>query len=99
MGEVLKHPEKTKMTEENKGNTPVHVVRAGTISASVWENENESNGKKFKSYSVTTQKSYKDKNDKWKESNSLMAAEVPKMTAVLQQAYEWIISQKREEKE
>ena len=81
------------MTEE-KGNTPVYKVRAGSISVDVWENENEKNGQKFKSYTLTTTKNYKAKDGEWKESKSLQTAEVPKLMALLSQAYSWMISQK-----
>lgn len=92
MGEVSKHPEKTKMTT-----TPVHKVRAGNIQVDVWENEAEKNGQKFKAYSSKVTKSYKDKDGNWKTTDSLQTAEMPKVIELLREAYVWIISKSKDE--
>jgi len=82
------------MTDEKQ--TPVFKVNAGAMQVSVWKNEAEKNGQKFTAYNTTLVKSYKDKDDEWKESKSLSSAEIPKAIALLDQAYKWIISQKKE---
>ena len=86
------------MTE--KQNKPVFEVRAGSIKAAVWENENEGkDGKKYKNYSVTPARGYKDKDGEWKEAKGYNTSDVPKLISCMQRAYEWIISQKHNAEE
>ena len=77
--------------EETK-KKPVKHFRAGAIVASVWKNEFETKqGGKGYSYNVTTKRSYKDKQEKWQETDSIGVNDLPRSCYVQQQAYEWII--------
>jgi len=90
--------DETKMTDE-KNTPPVYEVRAGAIKAAVWANEAEKDGKKWTNYNVTIQRGYKDKNGKWQNTSSFNTSDVPKATSCMQRAYEWIISQKKEQEQ
>ena len=96
--EALK-PQESKMTEENKGNSPAYEVRAGAVKATVWANEAEKDGKKWTNYSVSIQRGYKDKKGEWQNTSSFNTSDVPKATSCMQRAYEWIISQKSKKEE
>lgn len=74
---------------------PTKKFRAGAVTATIWENQTE----KGKYYSVETQRSYKDKDNKWQNTNSLRLNDLPKATLALNKAYEWILTEAKEEKE
>lgn len=83
------------------GNKPVKVFRAGAIKASVFENSTIVRGERSKIYNVMVSKTYKDKDDNWKSTNSFSVySELPKVILLLQKAYEFvIISTSKEEVE
>lgn len=78
---------KTKMKKTSKKeNSPIYKLRAGSIQASVWENETK-DGNVFNT--VTLQRSYKDKNDEWQaQSVSMGINELLNCAAVLQRVHE-----------
>ena len=64
---------------ENK--KPKKTYKAGTLSLSLWENENNT------SYSF--QKAYKEDNsEEWKYTSSLSLSDLPKLKLLLEKAYE-----------
>ncbi|MBD3361320.1 hypothetical protein GF358_00855 [Candidatus Woesearchaeota archaeon] len=65
--------------------TPVQKFRAGTVTASIWENTSK-DGNHFKS--VSFEKGYKDNNGDWKQTNNLSVGDLPKAIVVLSKAYE-----------
>ena len=70
----------------------VRKFRAGQITATVWSNEKEFEGKKTVIESIQFSKSYSDDDGKtWKETNSLSKTDVPKAIAVLQLAYNSVV--------
>lgn len=66
---------------------PVKKFRAGAVQVAVWENQGKE-GSSF--YTVSLDRSYKDKNDEWKKSNSLKTSDLPKAVLALQKAYEYL---------
>ena len=66
-----------------ENNKPVKSYKAGAISFNVWENE--VGNEKFKSF--TFQRSYKDKDDKWQHTQSLKVNDLPKLMALVEEAY------------
>ena len=66
---------------------PVKKFSAGAIQVAVWENEGKE-GTQF--YSVSMDRRYKDKNDEWKSTSSLKAADLPKAVLALNKAYEYL---------
>ena len=76
------------MTE---GNKPYKKIRAGQVSATIWKNESEKDGKKFDVFSIQFTKSYSvEENEQtvWKDTNSLQANDLAKAILVLQKAQE-----------
>jgi len=69
----------------NMGKKPEKKFRAGTVTATVWENES----KEGKIYStVSFEKGYKDAEGAWKSTNKLSTSDLPKAMVVLGKAYE-----------
>jgi len=80
---------------EQQTNKPVQTFESGLIKVSVWENKNTSkDGKDYSSFSVTVQRGYKDKEDNWKNTQSLNNADIPKAVLVLNKAFEYINTKK-----
>ena len=67
---------------------PEVKYRSGAICATIWSNETVRDGKRVEYKSVTFERSYKDKNDKWQSTSSLRTADIPKAILVLTKAYE-----------
>ena len=70
------------------GNQPVAKFRHGTVTAAIFENEINKDGKNFAVKKVVLQKSYLDRNDKWQSTSSLDVNDVPKAVLVLSKAYD-----------
>jgi len=74
------------MTEQ-KGNKPIMKLRNGQISATVWENKKDVDGKERTFQSVVIEKSYTvGEGDKleWKTTNNLSKTDIPKAIVLLQ---------------
>ena len=76
------------MTEKNDSNKPVKSFRLRGITASVFENSSE-DGKSF--YKVTLQRSYK-QDDEWKSTNSFGRDDLPLVSLLTKQAWEFILN-------
>lgn len=70
-------------------NQPVHRIRHGAISASIWQQDTDS-GPMF---NVTFQRSYKD-GETWKTSASFGRQNLLVLSLIAARAYEWISNQK-----
>ena len=75
------------VNEQVSGNMPEKKFRAGAVAATVWLNKGE-NGE-YRTISI--ERNYKDKSDKWQSTNSLRINDLPKATVVLQKAYEFLV--------
>jgi hypothetical protein len=82
----------TKQTQKNevKANTPEKKFRAGTITATVWKNQADKNGKTFEYRTVSFERSYTDEKGEWNTTNSLRLNDLPKASLVLNKAYEYL---------
>ena len=69
------------------GNLPEKKFRAGAISATVWLNKAENGDYR----TISIERNYKDKSDKWQSSNTLRVNDLPKANVVLQKAYEFLV--------
>jgi hypothetical protein len=70
--------------------TPLKSIKAGSITATIWENETKIDNKNIVTQTVVIQKNYKDKNDKWQSTNNFTVTDLPKVALVSQKAYEFI---------
>lgn len=86
----------TKETAKNE-NAPVKKFRAGAIEVNVWKNEiKNEKGDSYDKFSVSMQRSYKDKNDEWQKTGNMNTNDLPKLIVLLQQAFEELIVVKGE---
>ena len=72
--------------------SPAHKLRDGCLQICIWRNTN-TEGKTF--YSLTPQRSYRQGDDTWRETDSLNADDALPMAELLREAYAWIRMQKR----
>lgn len=76
----------------NEKNTkPEKQFRSGAITASIWKNTAEVNGKETEFKTIAVNRSYKDKDDKWQNTNSFRISDLPKVQLVCQKAYEYLM--------
>ncbi len=71
-------------------NLPDKKFKAGPVTATVWKGISPK-GSVY--YNVQIGRSYKDKDNNWKNTGSLRENDVPKAMVLLQKAYEYVISQ------
>jgi hypothetical protein len=69
--------------------SPAHKIRIGNLSAIIWRNSGE-NGPW---YSVQPQRSYKNSDDEWRNTEALGADDLLTMAKLLDQAHTWIVQQ------
>jgi len=78
-------------TSDKSGNQPIHHIRHGAVTASIWRQETA----KGPMFNVTFQRSYRDKDsDTWKTSTSFGRQNLLVLSLVAARAYEWINGQK-----
>ena len=70
---------------------PAIRFRDGCLQVVVWRNT----GERGTYYTATPQRSYRQGDDAWKETDSLGQDDLLAMAAVLREAYAWIKTQKR----
>ena len=74
------------------GQAPVAKFKAGQVSAALWENSIQTQGRTVKILKATVQRRYKDKDSgEWKSSTSFSRNEIPLAIHCLQKAFERII--------
>jgi len=70
---------------------PVKKFRVGTISASIWQNEElQPDGTTLVKHSVQIQKRYRDQDGNWHDSNSYFPNDLPKLQLAVEKAYEFL---------
>jgi hypothetical protein len=71
-------------------NMPEKKFRSGAIAATIWANSAVRDNKPVTYRTISLQRSYKDKNDAWQNTDSLRTSDVPRAILVLQKAYEYV---------
>ena len=71
-------------------NMPEKKFRSGAIAATIWANSTVKEGKAVTYRTISLQRSYKDKDDKWQNTDSLRSSDLPRAILVLQKAYEYV---------
>jgi len=72
-------------------NLPEKKFRAGAISATIWSNKTEKDGKESEYKTISFDRSYKLKDsNEWKNTKSMRASDIPKAILVLGKAYEYL---------
>jgi len=77
--------------EQKVKNLPTHKFRAGGITATVWQNSTKKDGKDIEYRTITLERSYKDKDDKWQTTNSMRINDLPKVAMVCNEAFKVLV--------
>ncbi|MCK5107529.1 MAG: hypothetical protein KAQ83_02275 [Nanoarchaeota archaeon] len=73
-------------------NQPEKRFSTGAITATIWKNKGHlKTGEVNEYHTISIQRGYKDKEGKWKSTNSLRINDLPKAALVLNKAYEYLI--------
>ena len=99
---MIKKTSKTTVEEkkEEVKNKPVAKFRSGTITATIWGNENTNkDGQKFESYSFNIERGYKNKESEWNNTTSLRKQDVANIIALLSKVTEYLYIDEDEETE
>lgn len=78
--------ENTNTTQTTSNNKPVHTTRFGCAKAAIWQNESGH-------YSISLERIYKDKNEKWQSTQSFGRDDLPKLIKALEAAYDFLFSE------
>jgi hypothetical protein len=78
------------MKKQTKVNSPVHKIRHGAVSASIWRTETD----KGPMFNVTFQRAYME-SDTWKNSGSFGRKDLLVVGLMAARAFEWIAAQPR----
>ena len=79
-----------------QGNQPVKKFKAGAISATVFKNEGNFEGKISVYYSIVFDRVYKDREGNWQNTNNLRYNDLPKAQYVLGKAFEFLTELRNE---
>ena len=77
--------------------TPIKKIKAGSVSAAIWENEATVNGRTIQILRATIDRRYKVSSGTWKSSSSFSRNEIPLAVYCLQKAFEAMIEERGEE--
>ncbi|MBI4918787.1 hypothetical protein HY837_02575 [archaeon] len=69
---------------------PEKKFRAGAVSATVWKNTQEKDGKAYDFRSISLVRSYKDPSGSWKNVNSFRESDLPKAKLVIDEAFRYL---------
>ncbi|RMF05155.1 hypothetical protein D6764_05410 [Candidatus Woesearchaeota archaeon] len=75
---------------------PEMRFKAGSITATIWKNEQETGEKRFSYYTVSLDRNYRDKNGSWQKTNSMRINDLPKAALVLNKAYDYLATKQEE---
>ena len=80
----------TKTTETNK---PIHKIRVGSISVSIWENASD-DGRV--THRASLAKTYRDYRGNWQETSSFRSDDLILVSTVARLAADWMIARENE---
>jgi hypothetical protein len=76
-------------------NLPVHKMRSGAISVSIWKHDSENGA----FHTATPQRAYtRDNGESWEYTDSFSRDDLPTVALLMQSAWAWINRREQEEK-
>jgi len=88
--EVQPQPQQT--PAQPTTNAPEHKIKIGCITATIWANRREFNGKQAVFKTIALERSYKDKEGNWQNTSSFRVNDLPKLQLVTTKAYEYLLA-------
>ena len=80
----------TNTTVKEKQNLPLKKFKAGSVAATIWENQNKNDEGQLISFkNVSFERHYKDASGQWQTTSTLRANDLPKAMLILSKAYEY----------
>ena len=80
------------------GNKPEKKLKVGGVSAAIWKRENKTkDNRRFKTWAVSLDRTYKDKNGNWEHTNTFGVSDIPKVQLVVQRALEYVLDAPQED--
>jgi len=76
--------------EKTSENQPYQKFVAGGVSATIWSNKAEKEGKEIEYKTISIERSYKDKEDNWRKTSSMRLSDLPKVELVSRKAFEFL---------
>jgi hypothetical protein len=73
--------------------SPAHKIRHGNLQVVIWRNTNREKGTTFYTYDIA--RSYKDGDETWKDSKSLIGDDPLIVSELLRQAWNWAAKQRQ----
>ena len=72
---------------------PEKKFSTGAVSATIWKNQviSKKTGEQVEFRTIQLDRRYKDKEDNWKSTNSFRINDLPKVSLVVQKAYEYLV--------
>ena len=93
----MENRERKEIESTSGGNLPEKKFRAGAICATVWQNNGQSkDGQPTKYRTISVQRGYKNKEGEWQNTTSFRVNDLPRLSVVLQNAYEYVVTTKYE---
>ncbi len=74
----------------NDSNRPIRAFRMGPLTLSVWENQTEVDGRTTLRRSATIQKRFRDKGGEWRDTGTLFADDLLRLSVLAQRAAVWM---------
>ncbi len=71
----------TNPAQKKKNSLPEKKIRAGAISATIWQNNVEREGKVSSFNSISLERVYKDKEGNWQSTNTFRTNDLPKLAS------------------
>ncbi len=85
-------PRKTEPETEVEKVPPVHKAQSGPLQLAVWANEHANADGELRVYhTVTIERNFKDKNDKWQKTSQLRDRDLGNAIALLNNAQQFLI--------
>ena len=79
------------MNENHQPARPEKNIRVGPVRAAIWKQTSQTrDGQPFESFKVVLERSYRDRNGQWQNTNRYDPNDIPKAILAMQKAYEFI---------
>jgi hypothetical protein len=79
-----------------KGVSPVKTFRAGAVRVSVFQNEQQADGRTFPVHRAVLERSYRDQDGNWHKSNGYVGLEIAKVILVMCMAFAYVMMAEHE---
>ena len=87
------------MSENNGNNKPVREFGAGSVRATIWEDQREKDGQQFTTHSIRVERRYSDAEGNWSSTSRFSKHELPAVQLVTAEAFKYLSLRDRNPRE